>query len=187
VNTEEWTPLTLALANSSPDQYLIAKLLIDNGANVHSKEVSPILLLLAGEYDISMKSAYLANTNKGDSEEEIYNLFLFLIENGVSLEQFEAAEKLGISYSNQILYHTVTQGNVLILEYIIEKEQFDFNAKLFKGETALMIAVRNEDRTIIRYLLSKGADKEIQNDDGETVYDIVEESGSEEMAQLLRL
>ena len=54
-----------------------------------------------------------------------------------------------------------------------------------KGETALMIAVSNQYINIVIYLIEKGADVTIRNNNGKTALDIAREKNFDKIVSLL--
>jgi ankyrin repeat protein len=54
------------------------------------------------------------------------------------------------------------------------------------GDTPLIIAVRNNDRVMVRHLLDRGANPFATDASGKTVLAIAEALGNEDVARLLR-
>lgn len=186
VNMEEWTPLTLALANEHPNQYQVVQLLLDNEASLESKQVSPILTLLSGGYNSQYKSVYTLGTKKTSDDEKVFEIFMLLVDSGASLKEWENAKRYQLSYVGLILTDVAVQGNVLVMEYLVEKEHFNINEKLYEENTSLMIASGNDNKDMVEYLLLQGADPALKNEEGKTAIDIAKEKGYEDIVDLLK-
>ena len=185
VNEEGWSPLILALANEYPDKYQVIKLLLDRGADVGSEgQKSEILTLISGGYD--RRSVYNVQAKKEANEEEVYKIFILLINNGASVEYWEGAKSFQQSYSAMILESTAIQGNLQIMKYLVEEAEYDVNEKLYADDTALIAATQNDNGKVVEYLLLNGVDKTVKNDDGKTALDIAEEKQYEDIIKLLK-
>jgi len=62
----------------------------------------------------------------------------------------------------------------------------DLNARGPDGDTALLIAVRRDDRVFVRHLLDRGADPFITDANGKSALAVAEELGHADVARLLR-
>lgn len=93
-----------------------------------------------------------------------------------------------ISVKNPQTQETLLHGlrNTQLLEMLLDLEQIDVNAVDNAGNTALHYATLHNDRAIISKLLQAGADCDIQNNDGLTVFDIAR-TQHPTTAQMLRL
>jgi ankyrin repeat protein len=62
----------------------------------------------------------------------------------------------------------------------------DLNARGPDGDSALLIAVRRNDRVFVRHLLDRGADPYVTDANGKSALAVAEELGHEDVARLLR-
>lgn len=154
-NRKEITALHLAVKNNSPE---IVGLLISQGANINLSD--------AGGDGL----AYFVTQSYNPQKKDIFEAKLKLLqENGF---KFETPQKNG-----NTLYHLAVAKNDLSLVQSIEKFNIDINAKNKEGLTALhKAALISRDDTILKYLISKGAKKDIKTDFKETAFDIASEN-----------
>lgn len=82
-----------------------------------------------------------------------------------------------ILHNGDNLLHIATKNNNLELLKRFSSFDIDVNAKNDEGYTVLQIAaMKAEDDSILKYLLSQGADKSIKTDFDETVLDLAREN-----------
>ncbi|HXW86053.1 MAG TPA: ankyrin repeat domain-containing protein [Candidatus Bathyarchaeia archaeon] len=62
----------------------------------------------------------------------------------------------------------------------------DVNVQNYRGETPLHCAALVDDKKIIKMLLKKGADKELEDDRGFMPYEIAEDNGLDDIVKLLK-
>lgn len=135
------------------------------------------------EYLIN-NGASLNTTNKKGN-----NLVYLLIEayhprkNGKEFDgKLKLLQKKGIDFSKKLadgstIYHLIATKNDLELFKKVENINVDINAKNNDGLTALHKAILvAKDDTILKYLISRGADKTIKTDLGETAYDLAKDN-----------
>ena len=184
INTKGWKPLTLALTNKESNTYEMVKLLIEYGASMDNMQEPPIESLLIGKYDYGWGGMTFGKKDNL-TEEEMYEVFLLLVENGASLTHGKGMiSEEERTYS--IVHCTAVQGNVMILKYMVEEVGVDLDRKIFGGNTALMIATDCENVNMVEYLISQGVDITITDDEGEIALDIAKEKGNKEIIALLQ-
>lgn len=155
-NEKGETALHLAVQSGSPE---IVSFLIRN--NAHTNLVSK-----NGNLAFSLFQAYKKPRLGDNSFEEKLNI---LKNNGISLS---ATNEKG-----ETLYHIAVTKNDLDLIKLLENKEININAKDHNGMTALhKAASMSKDDTILKYLLSIGADKSIKSDLDETAYDLAKEN-----------
>ena len=181
-NMGSWGPLMVTLTSKKGNQYEIAKLLIENGVEIKEDRDSLILALLREEYS----EGGMAGPVKKDyiSAEEMYDLFILLIDNGANLYE-GGGTGYRTSLPNRIMYGAALQGNYQIFDYLLTEEGFDVNENLGDGNTALIVAAKYDNQELVEYLLSKGADETMENDERQTALDIARENGNQEIMGLL--
>ena len=180
VDTEgSWTPLTMACTNYYPDRIEIVKLLIDNGADVNRNESgdTPIMKLIGYLYDRKTKGLGFKEIDKG-KEKETYDIFMLLIQNGAEI--FNVG-----TYGKDILRSTAMHDNLLIMKYLVEERHFDVNTISYTGTSPLIYAVSYNLVDMTKYLISKGAEKDIKDADGKTALDYANEKGYMQIIELL--
>lgn len=185
IDEEGWSPLILVLASEYSNQYEIVELLIDEGANVNNKNSSSFLTLISGKYDPRFRSVYNITERSIHRKENTFEIFMILVNNGADLKYWEGARRFQSSYSSLILRDTVIQGELQILEYLIEQANYDVNEKLYGNETPLIVAVKNKDERMVTYLLLQGADKELKGNEGKTALDLAKENDYQKIVKLL--
>jgi ankyrin repeat protein len=159
-NNKGETALTLALENGSPE---VIDYLIKKGADSNTIDANGNNL-----------AYYLIQSNRpvrpGQKDEFIEKLNL-LKQAGFNLS---TPQKDGST-----LYHLAVAKNNLDLIKKIEDFGADINAKNSEGMTALhKAALTAKDDAILKYLVSKGAKKEIKTEFDETAFDLASENES---------
>jgi len=105
-------------------------------------------------------------TVTGQTDLAVYDLFQ---KHGLPMNQ--------IRNKGNNLLHIATKKNNLTLLKCFESFNIDVNAKNDEGYTALQIAaMKAENDTILKYLLSQGADKSVKTEFDETVLDLASEN-----------
>lgn len=155
-NEKGETALHLAVQSGSPE---IVSFLIRNNADVKSVSKN-------GNLAFSLFQAYKKPRLGDNSFEEKLNI---LKNNGVSLSS--------MNEKGETLYHIAVTKNDLNLLKSLENKGININAKDHNGMTVLhKAASMSKDDTILKYLLSIGADKFIRTDLDETTYDLAKEN-----------
>ena len=138
-----------------------------NAAALNSAEVVKLLAEKSQNINAVNSDGYSALTLAVDNNRaEVVRLLLDL----------KADASVVDNEGNTLYHHAVKRGDKKILELIAELG-LPINVKNKEGVTPLQIAAMiAEDTDILQFLLSKGADKTITTDLGETAYDLAKEN-----------
>ena len=163
------TPLLAALHGTKANRFSIAMFLLEEGADPFAvqKTTSPLeetLVVLDSDDEQTIKAGF--------------ELFKYLIEQQVDLDICKGKE-------NALTFAT-HYGNYNVVEFLIKEYYFDINSKDLAGDTALIVAIKNDQAQIMQLLLELGADKSMKDSKGKTAYDYAVERGFAELAELLK-
>jgi ankyrin repeat protein len=154
-NNEGQTPLMLALENNTPEvvEYLLSKgadaALSDNSGN-------SMAYYWAASYNAKNIAAFEEKRKMLENKDVV----------------FDTAQADG-----NTLYHLAAKNNNVSLAKKLDGLGINVNAKNAEGLTPLhLAAMKAEDDTLMKYLISKGADINIKTDFEETVYDLASEN-----------
>lgn len=166
-----WSPIEATFVDGNETRYEIAQMLIEHGAdvNLHGSNTSALfheLHRLIYSQDLT-QSAYAA------AEASV----LLLIDNGAALTD----EK-----GNTALHFSAFSDQMALTERLLACDAAMLNAANQQGETALIWAVKAEATQTARYLLERGADQMLQDEEGKTAFDYAEESGNAELVELFQ-
>lgn len=162
------TPLIFALKSGREDRFKIAHLLMDYGADITYEDERG---------DTPLLSSLI--TPRGDSEQtktEGFKLFERMLE----AYGIEEAKK------EPILQEAATFNNRLAVDYILDNGIQDINYISDEGETPLMGTAFTGKAEMCRYLLEKGVDKSIRDNEGKTAYDYAVHYDFKDVAELCR-
>jgi ankyrin repeat protein len=147
--------LTMAI---NRNEFEVAEFLLEKGADINTVDK-----------DGNTLTYYLMNTFRTKNPEGFNNKFELLKKNGLDLSLSQG--------NGNTLYHVAIEKNNLDLLKRIEIFRVDLNAKNKDGVTALhLAAMKAKDKTILEYLISKGADKGAKTDFEESAYDLASEN-----------
>jgi ankyrin repeat protein len=110
----------------------------------------------------------------------MFKIFKLLIEYG---ENPTIENRLGSTLTN-----AAASGHVLIVKYLIEEYGMSINEQTKpKGWTPLIAASLsyNSRTEMVKYLLSKGADKSIRDNEGMTAIDYASQTSQKQIKKLL--
>jgi ankyrin repeat protein len=165
-NEKGATALAMAVKGNSPD---VVAYLIDKGADVNVTDKAGDNL---AAYLIQSNAAVgSARGEGGPAKDEFTEKLTILQQKGLDVK---APQKNG-----NTLYHLAVAKNDLGLMKKLEPLQIDVNAKNKEGITALhKAAMVSKDDSILKYLLSIGAKKDISTSFKETAFDLASENES---------
>ena len=170
VNKKGQTALTLAAGSNSPDviRYLIAK---GSAVNTVDKSGNNLAYYVV-EYNRGQGGPGQGAPGQGAPRaDDLDTKLAILKENGLNLA---APQKNG-----NTLYHIAVAKNNLALLKRLEPLGIDVNAKNSEGLTALhKAAMIAKDDSIMKYLISIGAKKDVVSNFKETAYDLASENES---------
>lgn len=154
-HTTNSTPLLFALQSGKSNRFLIANLLLDNGANPSDEDKwsSPLFSSLI----------IVENDNRDIQERQSVSLLKRLMKTVVSIDD--------PSGTNTLLGEAASFGNLTAMKYIMDNQINDVNDASEIGRTSLMSSVFADDEEICQLLIDKGADKNLKDIDGKTAYD----------------
>eukprot|EP00300_Choanocystis_sp_HF-7_P011325 c17411_g1_i1.p1 GENE.c17411_g1_i1~~c17411_g1_i1.p1 ORF type:complete len:235 (+),score=34.63 c17411_g1_i1:23-706(+) len=159
INAQDWlfgmTPLQHAISFGHID---VISLLIQHGANIHDSSNYPAM---------HSASAY-----------DRPDVVRFLLSLGA--DPMAVREETG----ETPLHVAAKAGCNSVIEALLQ-HGCDINALDLRGASPLMNAATEDRPEAVRLLLSRGAMTQLQNQDGQTVFDIVSTNGSSEVAQVL--
>ncbi|WP_299104196.1 ankyrin repeat domain-containing protein [uncultured Tenacibaculum sp.] len=153
-NKDGHSALTFALRNNTE----AATFLIENGADVHINDAKGNHL-----------GYYLFKTYSSKNEKAFDKKLNTLAAKGLIVE---TPQKDG-----NTLYHLAVEKQSIPMLDFIKKYKIDINAKNSKGLTALQQAVMTgKNDTVIKHLITQGANTKVKTDFDETLYDLAKEN-----------
>ncbi len=154
-NKDGKTALTNAIYRNTVD---VVDFLVENGANVNQKDKEGNSLLY-----------YLLKTFKSKTTDEFNEKLDILDKNGLDLKATQA--------KGNTLFHLALESNNIDLLKRVYGLGVDVNAKNSDGISPLhKAAMKAKDESVLKYLLSIGADKNSKTDFDESVYDLAKEN-----------
>jgi len=183
IDEDSYSPLMLAVKHSGPK---VVKILLKNKAKANEALKYKGALMFAIEknkYEVAKllikhkAGAFIRDYRLWNSlfyavrysDVKMFKLILKEIE-------FDKNPKTGKD-DNLFLIASLKKGNVEILKEINKLKIIDVNAKNIIGETALIVAVKNNHIKNIKYLLSIGANPSIKDINGLNAYHFAETRG----------
>lgn len=142
--------------------------------NRNDAEVAEFLLEKGADINVMDKDGntlayYLMNTFSSNQQEAFNEKLELLKKNDLDLTIAQG--------NGNNLYHIAVEKNNLALLKRIETFGIDLNVKNKDGMTPLhLAAMKAQDKGILEYLISKGADKTAKTDFEESVYDLASEN-----------
>lgn len=154
-NKDGHSALTMAVNRNTTD---VIKFLLEKGAAINTVDKEGNTL-----------AYYVINNYRANNSKTFEDKLKLLIKNGLIINKKQ--------HNNNTLIHIATSKNNVALLQRLEEFSIDINAKNDDGLTPLQIAaMKGKDVKIIKYLVSKGADKTVKTDFNESVYDLALEN-----------
>ena len=168
-NYNGMTPLLAALHGAKSNRFSLAMFLIENGADPFA--------VMPTESPFE-ESILVLDSDNAQTIKEGFELFKYLMEQKVSMD-------ICIGKENALTY-AAHYSNYNVVEYLIEENYFDVDSKDSAGNTALIVATKNNETQIIQLLLQLGADKSIKDAEGKTAYDYAVELELVDFLEILK-
>ncbi|MFD0796960.1 ankyrin repeat domain-containing protein [Maribacter chungangensis] len=147
--------LAMAVNKNTPD---VVDYLLQNGADIATIDEKGNSL-----------AYYLLNTFNEKSPEKF--------ESKLKLLQAHDLDLTAAQYNGNSLLHLAARDNNMALLKRLEEFKFDINKKNEEGNTALhLAAMTSRNDAVLKYLISKGADRMVKTDFNETVFDLANEN-----------
>ncbi|MCW7504210.1 ankyrin repeat domain-containing protein [Leptospira paudalimensis] len=108
-----------------------------------------------------------------------WEIYEYLLEKKVD---YQFKDKNGFNALIQAVY----LNDSGLVKYIDSLKKWNLNEKTNHGDTALHWAAANQNKEIVEYLLKKGTDKNIKNNQGLTAFDIAKTKSSSEILEILQ-
>ena len=181
-NKDGLSPL-FVLAEKNKDEKVINYFLEKgNDANQLDKEGNNPLMKSAISNNISVITALLAKTKDINTQnKQGLSALTFAVENNtlevIDFLLLKNADVQVVDRTGNTLYHyAIKRGDIKILEKL-SLYPININQKNSNGLTPLQMAVMTaKNLDVVHFLLSKGADKNLTTDLGETVYELAQEN-----------
>ena len=172
----------------------IAKLLIDNGANVNAEAYGYTTPLMTASQMGHLEIALLLIKNKADinaTDEYNRSSLVFAYEN----EHLEVVKLLIDSYATNpkaygyttplhIVVFSGSSSYVKLAKYLIDNGA-DINSKTSKGYEPIHFAAMGGSPSLIKFLIDNGADVNAKTNEGKTPLDLASEWGYIEASNFL--
>lgn len=163
------TPLLFALNSGKAERFMIAEMLLEAGADANATDrwSSPLF-----------SSLIITNNDKQEQKEQSFQLFEQLIKIVHSTKDPAGADTL--------LGRAAAFGNIKATDYILNQSINTINEVSEIGRTALMSCVMTDNVDMCRYLIKRGSDETIEDNEGDTAYDYAIRLHHDRCAQLLK-
>ncbi len=167
------TPLFYSIFNKSI--LSISEIMVEAGANVNVFDKYGNTLLHAAVLNGDMNKVLYTlqtlnidiNTPNNDGETPIY----YAVRRG-NLRILSYLLKKGSSFNDDLLHVAVWHGNLEVIKFLIDELKIDINARNKYGETPLHYAAKTNNEQLITYLLNRGANPNIKDNEHRTPYDV---------------
>lgn len=170
-NCTNQTPLLAAIGhgNEKAHRHKLAKFMIDQGADIYASTATHTVL---------MYTVLVSEHDTGDTIREGYELFMYLMEQDVSIEIPFGQENL--------LTYAARYGSAETVSYLINNSIFDINETDKASCTALITAAKYGNTSIVKLLIELGADKSLTDINGKTAFDYAIENNHKDIEELLQ-
>lgn len=163
------TPLLAALHGTKANRFSIAMLLLEKGADAFAVQntTSPL-----------EETLVVLDSDNAQTIKDGFELFKYLIEQQVDMDICRGKEN--------VLTFATRYGNYNVVEFLIKENYYGINSKDLAGDSALIVATKNNQTQILQLLLELGADKSLKDAKGKTACNYAMERGLMELVELLK-
>lgn len=173
----DYSPILYCVRGSDASNYdKIIDVLINNGANVSYKTKNNLSVL---DFLLSGGSDY--NETYVNSQFEVFKKIIE-IDNTLAYKELLRKESIG---SGNYLHRAVYFNNDKIVDYLINKLNFNVDEINLNNETSLMIAAKENNIETVKCLLNNNASVTLKNNDQKTALDLARDNGNFEIVELL--
>ncbi len=174
---DDYSPILYCVRGSDASNYdKIIDVLINNGANVSYKTKNNLSVL---DFLLSGGSDY--NETYVNSQFEAFKKIIE-IDNTLAYKELLRKESIG---SGNYLHRAVYFNNDKIVDYLINKLNFNVDEINLNNETSLMIAAKENNIETVKCLLNNNANVTLKNNDQKTALDFARDNGNFEIVELL--
>lgn len=174
---DDYSPILYCVRGSDASNYdKIIDVLINNGANVSYKTKNNLSVL---DFLLSGESNY--NETYVNSQFEVFKKIIE-IDNTLAYKELLRKESIG---SGNYLHRAVYFNNDKIVDYLINKLNFNVDEINLNNETSLMIAAKGNNIETVKCLLNNNANVTLKNNDQKTALDFARDNGNFEIVELL--
>lgn len=174
---DDYSPILYCVRGSDASNYdKIIDVLIDNGANVSYKTKNNLSVL---DFLLSGGSNY--NETYVNSQFEVFKKIIE-IDNTLAYKELLRKESIG---SGNYLHRAAYFNNDKIVDYLINKLNFNVDEINLNNETSLMIAAKENNIETVKCLLNNNVNVTLKNNDQKTALDLARDKGNFEIVELL--
>lgn len=174
---DDYSPILYCVRGSDASNYdKIIDVLINNGANVSYKTKNNLSVL---DFLLSGESNY--NETYVNSQFEVFKKIIE-IDNTLAYKELLRKESIG---SGNYLHRAVYFNNDKIVDYLINKLNFNVDEINLNNETSLMIVAKENNIETVKCLLNNNASVTLKNNDQKTALDLARDNGNFEIVELL--
>lgn len=174
---DDYSPILYCVRGSDASNYdKIIDVLINNGANVSYKTKNNLSVL---DFLLSGGSDY--NETYVNSQFEVFKKIIE-IDNTLAYKELLRKESIG---SGNYLHRAAYFNNDKIVDYLINKLNFNVDEINLNNETSLMIAAKENNIETVKCLLNSNVNVTLKNNDQKTALDLARDNGNFEIVELL--
>lgn len=174
---DDYSPILYCVRGSDASNYdKIIDVLINNGANVSYKTKNNLSVL---DFLLSGGSDY--NETYVNRQFEVFKKIIE-IDNTLAYKELLRKESIG---SGNYLHRAVYFNNDKIVDYLINKLNFNVDEINLNNETSLMIAAKENNIETVKCLLNNNVNVTLKNNDQKTALDLARDNGNFEIVELL--
>lgn len=174
---DDYSPILYCVRGSDASNYdKIIDVLINNGANVSYKTKNNLSVL---DFLLSGGSDY--NETYVNSQFEVFKKIIE-IDNTLAYKELLRKESIG---SGNYLHRAVYFNNDKIVDYLINKLNFNVDEINLNNEASLMIAAKENNIETVKCLLNNNVNVTLKNNDQKTALDLARDNGNFEIVELL--